>query len=140
MDLLETFRNNKVSPDFLPAPKVQAEVKEEEKVEESISSDGEANFDEEFNKIINEEMINVKPPENFKEREIFTFFADSPSTGFKVLIKKAGKVQARNIQLPEDHPLLVSAEERKRAEAVERERLSKVVVDLNHRRLMEENK
>ena len=139
MDLLETFRLYKVVPDSVMSPEVKNEVKEEEKIEEVSSSDGEKGFDDEFNLMMEQENGSFKGNDVVKDRELPVFYPESSELGFKVLIKKGGKVQARNVVLPEAHPLLLSAEERKRSEAAERERLSKVVVDLNQRRMMEEN-
>lgn len=143
MDLLETFRSNKVVPDALGPSyqKLDASPKEEVKLERSnsTSSDGETGFDEEFNRMVELENLNAKNGDGVKEREIPTFFGENQATGFRVIIKKAGKIQAKGIQLPDSHPLVVSSQERKKMEADEREKLSRVVVDLNQR-MMDQNK
>ena len=142
MDLLEMFRSQKLKPDQV-SPMVDTAVTEKipESYEES-SSEGELSFQGEFERVIEEETKNARAAEGFKEREkeIPTIFSDGNGNGFRVLIKKGGKVQARSVILPDTDPLIKFSEERSKAQAAEREKLSKVVIDLHHRRLQEENK
>ena len=142
MDLLEMFRSQKLKPDQV-SPMVDTAVIEKipETYEES-SSEGELSFQGEFERVIEEETKNARAAEGFKEREkeIPTIFSDGSGNGFRVLIKKGGKVQAKSVVLPDTDPLIKFSEERSKAQAAEREKLSKVVIDLHHRRLQEENK
>lgn len=143
MDLLETFRSNKpITEGISPGhQKLGASPKEEVKSERvnSSSSDGETGFDEEFNKMIEMGNNSVKSGENIKERETPIFFRGNQDSDFKLLIKKGGKVQPKEVKLPDSHPLVAYSQERRKQEAAEREKLSKVVVDLNQR-MMNENK
>lgn len=141
MDLLEMFRSQKLKPNQVESP-----VKDIESLPiqfdevDSSSSNGENSFDLEFEKLVEEETKIARLVEGAKEKEIPTIFSDGNNSGFKVLIKKAGKVQAKNIVLPDSDPLVKCSEERSKTQAAEREKLSRVVVDLHQRRLLEENK
>jgi hypothetical protein len=142
MDLLEMFRSQKVKPDSLQPVKII--INEDNEAKKNSSSSGtsseEENFDEEFKKIVDEETSNARVIEAVREKEIPTIFADGGNGGFRVLLKKAGKVQMRQVQLPESDPLIKFSEERSKTQAAEREKLSRVVVDLHQRRMLEDNK
>ena len=140
MDLLEMFRLQKMKPDTVENVKKEVQSPEENKVFED-SSEGEKDFEEEYQMFIEEQIVNSKKNyEGIREKETPTIFCDGNSNGFKVLVKKNGKVLAKPVLLPKDDPLLVSSEERFKSQAAEREKLSRVVVDLHQRRLDEENK
>lgn len=142
MDLLEMFRSQKVKPDSLQPAKIV--INEDNEAKKNSSSSGtsseEENFDEEFKKIVDEETSAARVIEAVREKEIPTIFADGGNGGFRVLLKKAGKVQMRQVQLPESDPLIKFSEERSKTQAAEREKLSRVVVDLHQRRMLEDNK
>lgn len=55
-----------------------------------------------------------------------------------MLIKKGGKVTAKNIQVPEEHCLTRTAEERKEKQQREREILSRAIVNLQQSSYQEE--
>ena len=76
----------------------------------------------------------MKGKEVPREKTLSTAFSDIrsklPNRNFKVLIKKAGKVTAKTIQVPEEHSLTRIAEERKEKQQREREILSRAIVNL----------
>lgn len=139
MDLLEMFRSQKVKPDSVHSARITEKEEEKKTVAES-SEESEEDFDKEFQKVIEEETLQARNIETGKEKEIPTIFSDGSSEGYKVLVKKGGKVQAKCVNLPISDPLMRFSEERSKVQAAEREKLSKVVVDLHQRRMLEDNK
>jgi MIF4G domain len=141
MDLFEMFRLYKLKPtqsvNFI---KDNLDYEENKYQFESSSSEGENTFDKEFDKIIEEEISLSKNNEVVREKDVPTIYGDGSYSGFKLLVKKAGKIQAKPIDLPKNNPLVLCSEERSKTQAAEREKLSKVVVDLHYRRLQDESK